>query len=163
MSKASIIAQLQTLINESNLTTGKSDQDLTTAVERLIRGWGGSTVQITEKDVTLSASNEYLSFECEHEPDIVAIAATQERTNIPGAVSLVVYKGEALGYVRYSDNGTRACASTSQIDSESYPYGKADGNGTAACTYSEGTFSARARGYNGWNNPNTYHCIAITF
>lgn len=167
MSKASIVAQLQALIDASNLTTGKSDTDLTTAVQRLIRGWGGSTVQVTEANVEIGTSSsiiEYLSFTCEHEPDIVAIYATDwsEQNPVAGAISLVVYKEVALGYKRWNSSGSSyVYGATSQIDSE-YPYGRAGGNGVCGGSYENNTFTMRARGNNGWAQGTTFHCIAIT-
>ena len=165
MSMSSIIAQLQELIDESNETTGKSDTDLTTAVERLIRGWGGSTVQITEKDVTISSSSEYLSFECTHQPDIIAIAVTDWDAQNPvnGAVGMVVYKETALGYKRYdSSSAIFRYSTTTQINS-TYPYGEAGGNGLGGGTYENGSVTMRARGSGGWAVGHTFHCIAITF
>lgn len=164
MSMSSIITQLQSLIDASNLTTGKEDTDLTTAVERLIRGWGGSAVQITEVDATAGGTaNEYISFTCEHEPDIVAIYAKDwdAQNPVAGAIDLIVYKEHALGYRKWSGTSI-TYNTTSQIDSE-YPYGRAGGNGVAGGSYSSNTFEMRARGNNGWAQGITFRCIAITF
>ena len=168
MSRASIIAALQSIISESNTTTGASDTNVTSAVKRLIRGYaGGSSNIIAETDATPDGT-EYLSFECPEEPDavIIYINGWSYDDAVDAAIGFAAVKNRFVGGYRVTQSGGNyGTCGVLQYQGVSYPWGYATSNGTISGGYAEGVFTARTRGVASyrWNTSYTYHCIAIKF
>jgi hypothetical protein len=167
MSRASIISALQSIIANANATTGQSDATVTSATDRLIRGYGGGASNIiAETDVTPDGT-EYLSFECPEEPDavIIYINGWSYDDAVDAAIGFAAVKNHFVAGYRVSQSGNYGTMGVLRNQGVAYPWGYATGNGSISGGYTEGAFSARTRGGTSyrWNTSYTYHCIAIKF
>lgn len=168
MSRASIISALQSIIANANATTGQSDATVTSATDRLIRGYGGGSSNIiAETDITPDGT-EYLRFECPEEPDavIIYINGWSYDDAVDAALGYAAVKNHLVTGYRVVQSGTSyATMGVLRYQGVAYPWGYATGNGSISGDYTEGVFSARTRGGTScrWNTSYTYHCIAIKF
>lgn len=161
---------INALTTYANEVTGESDTNLSDAVYSLAEGYGqgGSNAQVTEADVTLESASEYLSFNCNHAPDIICVYAKNwaYASGGNGVYSMVIYKGHYLGYIRMENGALKYGITTGIVPNpNTYPYGNAESNGYAMGTYENGVFTIRARGASNsykWRPSYTYHCVAIT-
>lgn len=168
MSKASIISALQSIIANANATTGQSDATVTSATDRLIRGYGGGSSNIIAETDATPDGTEYLKFECPEEPDAVIIYINGWSCDdaVDAAIGFAAVKNHFVAGFRVSQSGGNyATAGVLQDQGVTYPWGYAPGNGWLSGGYADSVFSARTRGgtvYR-WNTSYTYHCIAIKF
>ena len=167
MSRASIISALQSIIANANATTGQSDATVTSATDRLIRGYeGGSSNIVCDVEVTPDGT-EYLSFECQEEPDALIIypVGYDHHNTIVGRIDVVAMKNLFIISEYRGTSGLYAARGEIIYNDTLYPWGYATGNGSIGGTYENGTFTIRARGgeANKWSTSYTYRCIGIKF
>lgn len=167
MSRASIIAALQNIINKSNATTGQNDKTVTSAADRLIKGYeGGSSNIIADVEVTGNGT-EHLYFACEEEPDVVIIYPVnwEYADTTESALAYCALRSKFVLGMRQT-NSAKGYAGTTQINDTTYPWGYAGGNYSVAGAYSNGTFDAFSKGAATqckWQSVYTYRCIGIKF
>lgn len=166
MSRASIIAALQTILASANTTTGQHDTTVTSAVNTLIRGYSGATNIIADVEV-VGDGTEHLLFNCPEEPDAVIIYPTnwEWEDTTESALTYCAVKGKFVLGMRRTNSG-KGFASTTEIDSVTYPWGNTNANYQVAGAYSSGVFDAFSRGVGAqckWQPVYTYRCIGIVF
>jgi hypothetical protein len=166
MSRASIINALQSIINKSNETTGASDTTVTSASDRLIRGYGGGATNIIA-DVTVSGDDtQYISFPCAEEPDAVIIYPTNwtySDTTLSALVFCAMRTVFVLG-LRQNTSTTKSSMTTDAVDATDYPWGTTSSNYKVSGEYSNGIFTARSRGASAqsyWSSEYAFRCIGI--
>lgn len=170
MSRASIISALQSIIANANATTGQSDATVTSATNRLIRGYGGGASNIIADVEVTGDGTGYLRFECEDEPDAVIVYAKEwTPTNVTIApIGVVAVRNHFVTGVKCTnDQGTLGSYLPARfIDNEIYyPWGMSPGNNYISGSYSDGVFTMYSRGVgqNCWSASYTYRCIGIKF
>lgn len=167
MSRASIISALQSIIANANATTGQSDATVTSATDRLIRGYGGGASNIIADVEVTGDGTEHLSFECSEEPDAVIIYPVNwefDETTESALAYCAVRTKFVIG-MRRTNNG-KGYAGAEEINDTDHPWGTATGNYKVAGAYSDGTFDAYSRGGAAqcrWQSVYTYRCIGIKF
>lgn len=167
MSRASIISALQSIIANANATTGQSDATVTSATNRLIRGYGGGASNIIADVEVTGDGTEHLSFECSEEPDAVIIYPTnwEWSETTESALTYCAVRTKFVLGMRMSING-KGYAGTNEINDTTYPWGNTAGNYQVAGSYADGTFDAYSRGAKAqckWQSVYTYRCIGIKF
>ena len=167
MSRASIISALQSIITNANATTGQSDATVTSATDRLIRGYGGGASNIIADVEVTGDGTEHLSFECSEEPDAVIIYPInwEWTETTESALTYCAVKTKFVLGMRRTNKG-KGYAGASEINDTTYPWGNAGGNYTVAGSYAGGTFDAYSRGVAAqckWQSVYTYRCIGIKF
>lgn len=166
-SRASIIAALQSIIDKSNATTGLNDKTVTNATDRLIRGYEGGSPNIVCDVEATPDGTEYLSFECQEEPDALIIypVGYDPNNTIVGRIAVVAVKNLFI-IGEYRDSSVlRATRGNIVYNDTFYPWGFANGNGALGGTYESGTFTVHARGgdVHRWSTSYTYRCVGIKF
>ena len=167
MSRASIISALQSIIANANATTGQSDATVTSATDRLIRGYDGGASNIIADVEVVGDGTEHLRFECSEEPDAVIIYPVnwEWTETTESALTYCALRTKFVLGMRRSSAG-KGYAGTNEINDTTYPWGIANGNYTVAGSYSDGTFDAYSRGAAAqcrWQSVYTYRCIGIKF
>lgn len=167
MSRASIISALQSIIANANATTGQSDATVTSATNRLIRGYGGGASNIIADVEVTGDGTEHLYFPCEEEPDAVIIYPVNwefDETTESALAYCAVRTKFVIGMRR--TNSGKGYAGANKINDTTYPWGNTTGNYQVAGSYADGTFDAYSRGVAAqckWQSVYTYRCIGIKF